>query len=227
MFLGDANHMGSSSPAVAITVGTLTERFVGQLYLHLLQRTVDGAGLATWTAALDQGVSRTEVAREIEQGQEWLTDQVQALYEQFLHRNADASGLSTFVTLLSTGGTLQQVKALLTSSGEYLQARGGGTNQGFVTALYQDALKRAPDAGGLAAFTQALNQGTSRQQVAAAIFGSLEYLQDLVVNFYQLYLNRAPDQNELSGFAGLLAAGVPDQEVMATLLGSDEFLLHV
>src|SRR5207302_10738312 len=102
-------------------------------------------GLATWTTVLGQGVSRTEVAREIEQSQEWRADQIQALYQEFLHRTADASGLNTFVTLLGTGGTLQQVKTLLTGSIEYLQVRGSGTNPGFLTALYQDALKRSPD----------------------------------------------------------------------------------
>jgi hypothetical protein len=226
-FQGDANHSGSKSAAVEITVGTLNERFVGQLYLDLLERPVDGGGLAVWTAALNQGVSRTDVAKMIEQSQEWRTDQVQAYYQEFLHRSADSSGLNTFVTLLGTGGTLQQVKTLLTSSSEYLQVRGGGTNQGFLTALYKDALKRSPDAGGLAAFTQALNQGASREQVAAAVFGGLEYLQDLVQTFYQLYLNRGPDQRELDGFVGELAAGVPDQDVIATLLGSDEFFSHV
>jgi hypothetical protein len=226
-FLGDVNHTGSPSAVVEVTVGTLNERFVGQLYLDLLKRPVDAGGLATWTALLHQGVSRADVAGAIEQSQEWLADQVQALYHDFLHRDADPTGLNTFVTFLSTGGTLQQVKTLLTGSVEYLQVRGGGTNQGFLTALYQDALNRSPDAGGLAAFTQALNQGASREQVAATIFGSVEYFQDLVANFYQLYLHRAADQGGLNTFVSTLAAGAPDQTVIAALLGSDEYFSHV
>src|SRR5438552_3937203 len=61
-----------------------------------------------------------------------------------------------------------------------LPKAGGGTNSGFLTALYEDALNRSPDSGGLAAFSQALNQGTSPRLVAAAIFSSTEHLQDLV-----------------------------------------------
>ena len=144
-----------------------------------------------------------------------------------MHRNADASGLNTFVTLLSTGGTLEQVKSFLTSSAEYLQARGGGTNNGFLAALYQDALSRSPDAGGLATFTQALNRGVSRQQVAAAVFASPEYLRDLVASLYQLYLKRAADDGGLNGFVASLGSGVPDQEVISAMLGSDEFFAHV
>lgn len=152
---------------------------------------------------------------------------MQALYEQFLHRNADSSGLNTFVALLGAGETLEQVKAILTSSAEYLQARGGSTNDGFLTALYEDALNRSPDTGGLTAFTQALNQGVSRQHVAAAIFGSTEYGKDLVASIYKLFLKRAADTTGLNSFVEDLAAGVPDQSIVAAMLGSDEFYSRV
>jgi hypothetical protein len=215
-----------SYPAGMVTA-TANERFVTQLYMTLLMRPPDPGGLANWTSLLDQGTSRFLVALAIEQSQEWRTDQVQALYQQFLRRNADPSGLNTFVTFLNGGGTLQQVKAILTSSAEYLQGRGGATDTGFLTALYQDTLNRSPDAGGLDAFTQALNQGATRQQVAMVIFGSREYLQDLVASFYQLYLNRPADDAGLNGFVGALEAGVPDQDIVAAILGSDEFFAHV
>src|SRR5262249_36091180 len=169
------------------------ERFVGQLYLDLLSRQPDAGGLANWVALLNQGMSRAQVARAIEQSLEARTDQVEVLYQQFLHRSADPSGLNTFVTFLGAGGTMQELETILTSSPEYFQVRGGSTNNGCLTALYQDALSRAPDAGGLAAFSQALQLAASRQQVAAAIFASPEYLQDLVAGSYQLYLKRPAD----------------------------------
>jgi len=193
----------------------------------LLTRQPDPGGLASWTALLNQGSSRHDITLAIEQSQEWRTDQVEALYQQFLHRAADASGLNTFVTFLSAGGTLEQVKSFLAGSAEYLQARGGGTNDGFLGALYQDALSRSPDAGGSATFTQALNRGLSRQQVAAAVFASPEYLRDFVASLYQLYLHRAADDGGLNGFVASLSLGIPDQEVISAILGSDEFFAHV
>jgi glucose/arabinose dehydrogenase len=207
--------------------GTPNERFVAQLYLNLLARQPDSGGMASWTVFLNQGMSRSDVALAIEQSQEWRVDQVEALYQQFLHRAADTSGLNTFVALLSSGGSLEQVKSFLTSSAEYFQARGAGTNDGFLAALYQDALNRSPDAGGLAGFTQALNQGLSRQQVAAATFASPEYLRDLVEGFYQLYLKRAADDGGLNGFVASMGSGVPDQVAIAAMLGSDEFFARV
>jgi glucose/arabinose dehydrogenase len=207
--------------------GTANERFVTQLYVNLLGRQPDSSGLTSWTAVLNEGMSRTDVALAIEQSQEWRIDQVQALYQQFLRRAADASGLNGFVAFLSAGGTLEQAKSVLTGSAEYFQTRGGSTNDGFLAALYQDALSRSPDAGGLAGFTQALNQRVSRQRVAAAIFASPEYLGDLVAGFYQLYLKRAADNSGLNGFVASLGSGVPDQVVIAAILGSDEFFAHV
>lgn len=210
-----------------VGAGMANERFVTQLYLNLLLRQPDPGGLAHWTALLDQGTSRTLVAQAIEQSQEWRSDQVQALYRQFLRRDADPSGLNTFVTFLSNGGTLQQLKAILTSSDEYLLVQGGASNNGFLTALYHEALNRPPDAGGLAAFTQALSQGATRQQVAAAVFGSQEYLQDLVATFYQLFLKRPADDAGRNSFVGGLAAGVPEQDIVAAILGSAEFFARV
>src|SRR5207253_8895226 len=121
-----------------------------------------------------------QVAVAIEGSLQARSLQVQALYHQFLHRDADSSGLNTFVTFLGAGGTPEQIDTILVSSPEYLHVRRGDTDDGFLTALYEDALARSPDAGGLAAFKVALRSGATYGQVAAAIFGSDEYLHDLV-----------------------------------------------
>ncbi len=149
------------------------------------------------------------------------------LYERFLHRKADSSGLNAYVALLFAGGTLDDVRIALTGSSEYLQARGGGTNTGYVMALYEDALNRSPDAGGLATFSHALSQGLSPHQIAAAIFSSKENLQDLIGDYYQQFLNRAADNSGLSAYVQALQAGTQDQAIIAVLLGSDEFFSQV
>jgi hypothetical protein len=222
-YTGDDNHTASSSSAVTVTVGTSNQLFVSQLYQSLLQRQPDVGGLAFWSSMLDQGMSRMQVALGIEQSQEWRADQVQALYQQFLHRDADPSGLATYVNFLGAGGTLEQLKIILTSSPEYFQMQGNGTDAGFLNAIYQDALNRAPDAPGLAGFMQAMNMGTTPQQVATAIFGSTEYVQDEVSGFYQQYLKRGPDAGGLMGFVQALKAGVSEQDIIAVMLGSNEF----
>jgi hypothetical protein len=154
---------------------------------------------------------------------EYRQDVVNGLYHKLLHRQADPRGLASFTGLLAAGATTEQVEADIAGSPEYYQVRGGGSAASFLTALYGDGLGRTPDAAGQAGFLQALAQGASTSQVAAAVFTSTEYRQDLVASYYQAYLGRAADGPGLSYFTGLLAQGGRDEDVLAGILGSDEY----
>jgi hypothetical protein len=99
----------------------------------------------------------------------------------------------------------------------------GSTNAGFLDALYHDVSGRGIDATGRAYFIQALADGASRSQVAAAIFGSNEYRQDLVRADYLLWLHRPADRPGLAAFTDSLAGGMSDEVVTAAILGSGEF----
>jgi hypothetical protein len=143
-----------------------------------------------------------------------------------LHRSADSTGLTNFTNFLGASGTDEQVAVLLAASGEYFTNRGGGTNDGFLTALYQDALNRAVDPTGLAAWEQALANGTTRQQVATAIFGSGEYDTDLVQNYYQTYLGRSADSAGLNGFVTALQNGARNESVILDIMTSQEYYVR-
>jgi len=206
---------------------TANQRFVAQVYLDLLHRPVDQLGLNAFTGMLNQGVSRGQVVLNIENSMEFRADEVRGLYNQFLHRAADTGGLTGFTNFLANGGTLEQVEAIMVGSPEYFQQRGGGTNDGFLNALYQDALNRAVDPTGRAAFDMALAHGTTTGMVAADVFGGLEFQQDLVRGFYQNLLNRAADMAGLNSFVNALQHGETDQQVIAAIAGSDEFFAKV
>jgi hypothetical protein len=117
--------------------------------------------------------------------------------------------------------------ALIAGSPEYFQKRGGGTNDGFLNALYMNGLGRAVDPAGQAAWDQALATGSSRTQVAAGIFSSPEYELDLVKNYYTTYLRRQADPAGLNAWAALLLGGVKDQQVLADIVASAEYLARV
>src|SRR5262249_54781416 len=121
----------------------------------------------------------------------------------------------------------------------------GGTNAGFLAALYQDALNRPIDATGLAGFSQAMSNGMTPGQVAAAIFSSTEYLQDLVGSYYLRFLRRPADTARLHFFRSLLQpthssqppifVGDPnsrnrpprDEDVIAMIIGSQEYSMRL
>jgi hypothetical protein len=196
---------------------------VAQMYQDLLQRSPDAGGLANWTTALDQGASPSQVALELAQSPEGRALQVQTLYQQFLHRAVDPTGLSAFTKALAAGQKLEDVAAAMVGSPEYYQDRGGGSDNGFLSAMYQDALNRPTDGIGAATFGQALAGGMSRAQVAEAVFGSPELQQDIVQRDYQYFLHRAADAAGLANCTQALQHGMRDEQIAAAIVGSQEY----
>ena len=172
---------GASGPQTFTVNEALTanQRFLSNVYLDLLNRPIDAASLNTWGAMLDAGVSRTNVVLAIENdpGHEFLHVEVNDAFLQYLKRDADVSGTTSFTNFLAGGGTVEQMDALIVTSPEFLNVQGGGTYQGFLNALYQDALGRAIDSSGQQSF------GNQTPAVTAdAIFSSNEFHTDLVVD---------------------------------------------
>jgi uncharacterized protein GlcG (DUF336 family) len=203
---------------------TVSLGFVAQAYRDLLHREADSGGLVAFSTALENGTAtRAMVALAIQGSAEYQANETQSLYQTFLHRAADPSGFAAFTAFFAAGGTIEQAEVVLAASPEYFQSRAGGSNDGFLTALYQDVLHRAVDPSGQAAFSQALNQGVGRDQVASVLLSSPEYHQLIVESFYQQFLHRAADPPGLSVFAGSLDAGGRDEWVVVAIVGSNEY----
>lgn len=202
---------------------TPNQLFIRQVYIDLLRRTADASGEAFWVSILAQGATRMQVVLGIQTSIEYKRVQVQDLFRQYLRRDADEAGLGAFAGALLNGATLEQVTALIIGSQEYFVTRGGGTNEGFLQAVYQDALGRPLDAGGASFFGQLLAQGRSRTEVGLILVTSLEYRQRLVNGFYEQFLRRPADAAGLSFFVAQLQAGVRQETVIATLLASNEY----
>src|SRR5262249_43043898 len=155
--------------------------FVQQLYQDVLHRSADTAGLTFWTTELNSGaLTQTQVAFGIEASAEGRQQLVNDLFLRFLRRPADSAGFFGWINYLGHGHTTAELESQLLASTEYFQNRGGGTTQGWITAVYQDVFGRAPDTGGLAGWTQALSGGATRQQVALDILQSPEARTDQV-----------------------------------------------
>src|SRR5262249_33610884 len=105
--------------------GTPSQRFIAQVYLDVLGRQVDPSGLASWSAAIDAGASRSRIVAQIEASEEYRTLRVRDMYRRLLGREADPTGLSGFVAFLGRGGTLERTEASILGSEEYFQRAGG------------------------------------------------------------------------------------------------------
>ncbi len=221
---GEQDGLFGSLQAPVTAAAQPNPAFVNQVYLNLLGRPADAAGLAYWSNQLNNGVARTQVVNAIENSSEFRSIEINSIYERFLNRSADGNGLSFWEEQLNLGVSLEQVEAGIVGSQEFFVNQGGGTVSGFLTAAYQDVLGRAPDATGTTDFTTALQNGASRTQVAAVLFASEEFKVNLLQGFYQTYLHRPADASGLSYWVNQMGRGVRDQDVIAAILSSNEFL---
>jgi hypothetical protein len=201
--------------------------YVSKLYLDLLHRPVDPAGLAGWTSVLDNGGSRAQVVQGIQRSPEYRGVEVQTLYQTVLGRAADAQGLADWGNFLAQGGTTEQLEAILIGSDEYFSRFGGGTNSGFLQAAYQLVLHRSIDPSGSQSWGQALAGGMTRMAVAAAIVASLESDRTETQTLYGLLLHRPPDPSGFATFTGLLQQGMPNETATGIIAASDEYFAGV
>lgn len=225
---------GEAPPAL-----TANQQFIVQVYHDLLRRNAEPQALQYWAGLIASGQPRAVVVLEIEQSQEHLNDVVNGLFQLYLHRAADSAALTADTAFLASGGTAEGLSVDLVSSPEYYQARGGGTNSGFLAALYSDALHRPPDPGTQSALASYdFSQVASRVLVARVVFGSSEYQGDLTsygpeinnrtsgyvaYGWYEAFLDRDAESAAVASVVSMLHAGATDQQIIAGILASDEY----
>jgi hypothetical protein len=96
-------------------------------------------------------------------------------------------------------------------------------NETYVSSLYQGFLGRQADAFGLGFWTNLLNSGQTRSQVAQNILRSDEYFGREVQILYQTLLGRQVDVQGLSVWLGQLHGGATGEQVREGILASDEY----
>jgi hypothetical protein len=171
------------SPRVVPRQAVTPAGLVHAAYLGLLGRAPDDAGLAHWVAQLEGGLPPERLVRELAASTEHVAHVVAVAYRTFLQREPDAAGLAWWAEHLTSTRSLASLRAELAGSPEYLAVRAGGTDVGFVDAVYGDVLGRAPDAAGRSYWLGRLDAGISRRAVSRAILVSNEafLLSDLPV----------------------------------------------
>lgn len=138
--------------------------------------------------------------------------------------NLVAAGLVSASSGLTAGGlpvNLGSVAESLTHSAEYYSD--------FVTHAYATFLGRSPDAGGLAWWTQQMQQGMSDEQLEAALISSTEYFAlhggtdpAWLDATYNNLLNRPADASGAAYWLGQLQLGVSRDQVALDIATSAE-----
>ena len=202
--------------------GLNNTEFVTVLYNNVLGRDPDAVGLASWVNALNADVlSRAEVVTGFSESAEFQantaiealgysyeavrtewSDDVFRLYQATLARSPDIGGFNYWIDTLAGGQDFNQVIFGFVNSAEFTQRYGSTSGTEFVTLLYNNVLDRAPDASGLASWTDLLNSGTSsRADVVRGFAQSAEFIQRSNPDF-KTYLQAFSDTDMLEGGKG-------------------------
>jgi len=185
---------------------------------------VAGASLADWAAKLDAGASHASFATALLHSDEYYGSIVGAVYQKYLGRAPDDGGLAYWVGQLRQGITDEQLEASFAGAAEFYQ-HAGGSDTGWVGAMYLDILGRAADAAGVAYWTGQLAQGADRAAVAHGFAASPEREAQRVGDDYFADLGRAADTAGQAYWVNAFEHGMHNEDVIAGFLASDEYYL--
>ncbi|MEL7156943.1 MAG: DUF4214 domain-containing protein [Actinomycetota bacterium] len=213
----------TAGPALAATgpVSSANARWLDATYTTLLGRPADDGGLDHHLAVIAAGgsESRRDLAHGLLVSPEGSRAEVRRAYGQLLGRSPDPVGEDYWTTHLSGHGVLD-LRVLLMAGDEF-HLRAGGTDDAWITALYQEVLGRSPEAAGRAYWLGLVQIGVPRAAIAGAIYQSPEALGRRVDAYYQDLLGRSPSAAERAGGANvILASG--ERRLRAQVWASDE-----
>ncbi|MDR3535636.1 MAG: DUF4214 domain-containing protein [Acetobacteraceae bacterium] len=217
----DAYAPVASAPVASVPVASVPEAATGSPAPQIASPPIEHTGSdSTGNIYVDRTGTGGAIAR---------------LYEAAVARAPDLSGLIAYTSSVDANTiSLTQAATGMVTSAEFIARYGMLSNMAFVDQLYHNAVGRAADAGGLAAYTAALNAGVSRGTVALDIGESFEarqysisvagYHNDATVyRMYLAILDRTPDASGEQAYSAALDAGQSVQDLAAAMLNSAEF----
>jgi hypothetical protein len=207
-------------PAVA-SASTITDtNFINELYEDALNRPLSPSELTTDLTLLGS-ITHQQLAAQVLSSTEYQNGLISTYFQTYLARTGTSLELSSFVTLLGTSND-QNVQEAILGSAEFFSDH-GGTDAGFVDALFSTLLGRTPSSLEESFYVSQLAGSFTRGQVAGELLSSAEYNQGLLTSYFGQYLDRTPMSTDDATFVPLLEPGGNNETVQASILGSLEY----
>jgi hypothetical protein len=214
--------VAASAPS-ASAAPTPTERYVTLAFDDLLGRDPSPGELSGYSTPLDNlTLTRSAFVSSLLTSAEFADRQTKSYFTLFLQRASTALERGPYVSLLQGGHTFEQIEGTIAGGSEYFANRGGGTNNGFLDAIFPDLLARAIQPTERSGYLGALTSGTTREQVAGAILGSTEYRSDMVLRDYDALLRRDPSPLESNNLVG---SALDERSIVNSIVASNEYYI--
>ena len=200
---------------------TADENFSRKATSDLLDRPATEPELQNVGYTFARGRTRATYAGDLLASQSERQLLVTETYQHYLDRNPDSGGLAYWSTKLKTI-KLPDFVARLAGSDEVYR-KGGSTNSGYVTLLYQLVHGRSVDSGGLAYWSGKLDRGLDRGKFAKQLLTSHESAQRTVKAAYTKLLDRSPDPSGLAHWTSVLEHGSDQRDLWKQIIISAEY----
>jgi hypothetical protein len=168
-------------------------------------------------------MSRVEMANAFNNSDEYRIYKTKEAYNRALRRDPEPTGAAYWLGALQRGQlSPENVYSTFLATDEMFNVQGGGTNSGYITAMYQDLLGRAPDQEGLNYWTNRLNKGEPRRAISDSIWYSPEKYNVRVNDAYQLLLGRPADAGA-QAYWSQIARQYGPTAMRSMIMSSDEY----
>lgn len=204
-----------------------SQQFVTAAYYDVLGRAPESQTVIDfWAAAITAGMSRTAMANAFNNSDEYRAKRINEAYQAAFGRAPDAGGFDFWMTNLRAGVlSPEDLYSTFLYSNEMYSVQGGGTDAGYVTALYRALLGRDPDSAGLQYWTSQLAAVAQRRSISDGFWYSQEKYLLRVDEAYQLFLGRGASQPEREYWASV-ARNFGATAMRSGLMASDEYWIR-
>ena len=229
--LTDPNPLGTDNTPSGLSSAT-NEGFVKQQYLDFLGRDGDNAGIAFWTAELNNGTqSRADCVNSFVFSEEFQQKvaPVSRLFLAYFMRIPDTGGLEFWINEKLNGKTISNISDSFAASTEFINTYGSLNNTAFVNLVYTNLFNRSADTGGFNYWKGQLDNSIDTRGNVMASFSestenvSLTQSQIRVISFYYGMLRRAPDQTGYDFWVNELKIGKSPNDLINGFIGSTEY----
>jgi hypothetical protein len=197
--------------------------FVRAVYSDVLGRVPSDNEVNFWASRLSSGSNRNNVALGFVNSDEYFSMKIIEAYSLALHRAPDQQGFTNWLNSLRAHRiSPEDLYSTFLTSEEMYQIQGGGTDSGYVTALYSQLLNRTPDSEGMATWTRVLAGQGGRKGVADGFWFSTEKYKLRAQEAFVLYLGRNASNSE-QDYWGSFAQRYGQLQMRVTIMGSDEY----
>lgn len=210
-----------SPPSASTASSDALGRYVDATYQVFTGRVATAEERSWWTGALQGGHPRSAFIASLSTSDVWLGAEIDEIYELALGRLPDDAGRDYWTRTVRAGTRITELGVFVFASDELFGTLSGDAAR-FVDTVHRRILARPATVTELALATTRLATGTSRSEVVADVYGTLESRLQRVDELYRSILGRDADAAGRRYWADTLLAH-DDVRLAAFLAGSDEF----